>query len=44
MKRWILSAVLLAAPAFAGELEGVTSPDTLAAEGKTLQLNGMACG
>ncbi len=43
MKRWILSAVLavLALPAFAAELEGVTSADTMTVEGKTLALNGM---
>ena len=41
MKRFILIAALVAAPAFAAEFEGVTSPDTVTVDGKTLQLNGM---
>lgn len=43
MKRLFLAAVLVVAavPAFAGELEGVTSADTLTVEGKPLALNGM---
>ena len=41
MKRIILAAALLAVPAFAAELEGVTAPETVTAEGKTLNLNGM---
>lgn len=41
MKHFLLCAVLVAAPAFAAEFEGVTSPDTVTAGGKTLQLNGM---
>ena len=41
MKRFILIAALVAAPAFAAVLEGVTSPDTVTADGKTLKLNGM---
>lgn len=41
MKRFILIAALAAAPAFAAEFEGVTSPDTVTVEGKTLKLNGM---
>jgi predicted enzyme involved in methoxymalonyl-ACP biosynthesis len=41
MKRWFLAAALLAAPAFAAELEGVTSADSLTVEGKALSLNGM---
>lgn len=41
MKRVLLTAALLAAPAFAAELEGVTSADSMTVEGKTLTLNGM---
>jgi predicted enzyme involved in methoxymalonyl-ACP biosynthesis len=41
MKRLLLTAVLFALPAFAAELEGVTSADTMTVEGKTLKLNGM---
>ncbi|MFO0596263.1 MAG: chalcone isomerase family protein [Myxococcaceae bacterium] len=43
MKRSLLVALLslLAVPAFAAELEGVTSADTMTVEGKTLNLNGM---
>jgi hypothetical protein len=40
MKRFLLLAALVAVPAFAAELQGVKVPDTLAVEGKTLQLNG----
>ncbi len=41
MKRFILIAALVAAPSFAAELEGVTSPETVTVDGKPLQLNGM---
>lgn len=41
MKNLLLAALLFAVPAFAGELEGVTSPDTMTVEGKTVKLNGM---
>lgn len=41
MKRFLLAAVLLAVPAFAAELEGVKSDETMTVEGKTLTLNGM---
>ena len=41
MKRFLFLAALVAAPVFAAELEGVTSPDTVTVEGKTLKLNGM---
>jgi hypothetical protein len=41
MMRFILIAALVAAPAFAAEFEGVTSPDTVTVDGKTLNLNGM---
>jgi hypothetical protein len=41
MKRFLLLAALVAAPAFAAEFEGVTSPDTVTVDGKTLKLNGM---
>jgi hypothetical protein len=41
MIRSFLCAVLIAVHAFAAELEGVTSPDTLTVEGKPLVLNGM---
>ncbi len=41
MKRWILAAALLAAPAFAGELEGIKVPDSTTVDGKTVTLNGM---
>jgi hypothetical protein len=41
MKRLFLAAALVAAPVFAAEFEGVTSPDTVTVEGKSLSLNGM---
>ncbi len=41
MKRFLLIAALAAAPAFAADFEGVSSPDTMTVDGKTLQLNGM---
>lgn len=41
MKRWLLAAAVVALPALAGELEGVTSPETVTVDGKTLTLNGM---
>lgn len=41
MKKLFLAAALLSLPAFAAELEGVTSADTASVNGKTLQLNGM---
>jgi Chalcone isomerase-like len=41
MKRLFLAAALVAFPAFAAELDGVTSPDTTTAGGKSLTLNGM---
>ena len=40
MKRFLLLAALVAAPAFAAELQGVKVPDSLTVEGKTLALNG----
>ena len=41
MKRLMLAASLLAAPAFAGELEGVKVDDSITVGGKTVTLNGM---
>ncbi|MDX1387349.1 MAG: chalcone isomerase family protein, partial [bacterium] len=37
----VLIAVLFAAPAWAGTLQGVTMPDTATVNGKSLVLNGM---
>ena len=41
MKRLILTAALVALPAFAGELKGVKVPDSITVEGKPVALNGM---
>jgi predicted enzyme involved in methoxymalonyl-ACP biosynthesis len=39
--RALLAAVVVAVPAVAAELEGVTAPESVTVEGKTLALNGM---
>lgn len=41
MKKFLLVAMMMALPAFAGELKGVKMPDTVQVEGKDLKLNGM---
>ncbi|MCA3011106.1 MAG: chalcone isomerase family protein, partial [Myxococcaceae bacterium] len=41
MSRWCLLFGLVAAPALAGELEGVKMADDVVVEGRALKLNGM---